>query len=124
MAHTLVEDSLLDALKEHDCIAGQICPIATEEVRVFLNECPDVGTKLEGLDPEVLAWAIEEAIGELGILELVQPAIVRTIEGAASEPPELDPGDQMDGDTESALASAGIGTDEDYGRFSPDEGDW
>lgn len=33
---------------------------------------------------------------------------------------QADPGD-MDGDHESALASAGLGTDEDYGYFGGDE---
>jgi len=33
---------------------------------------------------------------------------------------ESDPPDDMDGDHESGLASAGFGTDEDYGRFDDD----
>lgn len=32
--------------------------------------------------------------------------------------------DAMDGDHESALASAGFGTDEDYGGYGDDGGDW
>ena len=32
--------------------------------------------------------------------------------------------DSMDGDHESALASAGWGTDEDYGSYDDDGGDW
>jgi hypothetical protein len=32
--------------------------------------------------------------------------------------------DSMDGDHESALASAGWGTDEDYGYYGEDEGGW
>jgi hypothetical protein len=41
-----------------------------------------------------------------------------------SEEPDMDErdvDDSMDGDHESALASAGFGTDEDYGYFGGDE---
>ncbi len=36
---------------------------------------------------------------------------------------DRNPEDSMDGDHESALSSAGFGTDEDYGSFGPDEQD-
>lgn len=40
---------------------------------------------------------------------------------AAEDAPELD--ESMDGDFDSAMASAGLGTDEDYGQFNdPDAG--
>lgn len=34
------------------------------------------------------------------------------------------PGEDMDGDFDSAMASAGFGTDEDYGYFGPDGEDF
>jgi len=50
---------------------------------------------------------------ELGVsVEMVETAI-----GAAVE---WDYDDSMDGDAESALASAGFGTDEDYGYYGDD----
>jgi len=42
------------------------------------------------------------------------------IEAMENDPDYYD--DSMDGDHESALASAGFGTDEDYGCFGGDEG--
>ena len=38
-----------------------------------------------------------------------------------NEPPEDDFDDSMDGDHDSAMTSAGWGTDEDYGYFGGDE---
>ncbi len=123
MIHNDLVDRLLEALKERERVAGQIYSISTEDLRTMLDEHPGVSAKLEGLDPEVLAWAITDAIGELGILELVRSAIFQTIEIAASGgPQERDPGEPLDGDANSALTSAGFGTDEDYGRFGPDVG--
>lgn len=113
--------SLLDALREHVDAVGQIYSISVEDVAAYLEECPDLAAKLEGLVPEALAWAIDDAIGEIGIVEMVEDAIRDTITAAATLP-EPDRGDPMDGDHESALASAGFGTDEDYGCFDA-EGD-
>ncbi len=124
MTPTNAVNNLLDALKEHERIGGQIYSISTEAVRVFLSERLDMAARMKGLDPEALAMDILDAIGEMGILEKVEESIARTIEEAAAEPPELDRHDPMDGDAESALASAGFGTDEDYGYFGPDEGGW
>jgi len=114
---------LLDALSEHERVAGSglIYFITAEDVKAYLEERPDLAAKLEGLVPEALAWAIDDAIGEIGIIEMVEDAIRDTILAAAT-PPEPDRGDPMDGDHESALASAGFGTDEDYGCFDA-EGD-
>ena len=77
---------LLEAMIEHELIAGQIYSISTEDVEAFLNEHPDLAAKLDGLDPEVLACAIFDAIGEIGIIEMVEKAIRETIESAALQP--------------------------------------
>lgn len=111
---------LLEALVEHERVDKQIYSISAENVEAFLNEHPDLVTKLEGLDPEELAFEIYDAIGEIGIIEMVEKAIRETIEEAATQP-ELDHNDLMDGDHASALASAGLGTDEDYSDCEPNE---
>jgi len=110
----------LEAMVEQERIAGQIYSISTEDVEAFLNERPALAAMLEGLDPKVLASAIFDAIGEIGIIELVEDAIRKTILVSAIQPAEPDRDDPMDGDPASALASAGMGTDEDYGSFSDD----
>jgi hypothetical protein len=76
---------LLEALVDRENIARQIYSISTENVEAYLKEQPDLVAKLEGLDPEVLAFAIFDAIGEIGILEMVEKAIRETIESAAGE---------------------------------------
>ena len=115
---------LLEALVEHERIAGQIYSISTEDVEAFLNERPALAAMLNGLDPEVMACAIFDAIGEIGIIELVEDAIRETILVSAIQPAEPDRNDPMDGDHVSALASAGLGTDEDYGNFGNNHEDW
>ena len=79
----LAQHRLLEAMVEHERVAGQIYSITTEDVEAFLNEHPDLVTKLEGPDPEVLAFEIYDAIGEIGIAEMVEKAIRETIESAA-----------------------------------------
>ena len=115
---------LLEALVDHERITGQIYSISTEDVEAFLNERPALAAMLDGLDPEVLASAIFDAIGEIGIIELVEDAIRETILVSAIQPAGPDRDDPMDGDAASALASAGMGTDEDYGCFGDDCEDW
>ena len=115
---------LLEALVDHERITGQIYSISTEDVEAFLNERPTLAAMLDGLDPEVLASAIFDAIGEIGIIELVEDAIRETILVSAIQPAGPDRDDPMDGDAASALASAGMGTDEDYGCFGGDCEDW
>ena len=115
---------LLETLVDHERITGQIYSISTEDVEAFLNERPTLAAMLDGLDPEVLASAIFDAIGEIGIIELVEDAIRETILVSAIQPAGPDRDDPMDGDAASALASAGMGTDEDYGRFGGDCEDW
>ena len=115
---------LLEALVDHERITGQIYSISTEDVEAFLNERPPLAAMLDGLDPEVLASAIFDAIGEIGIIELVEDAIRETILVSAIQPAGPDRDDPMDGDAASALASAGMGTDEDYGCFGVDCEDW
>ena len=115
---------LLEALVDHERITGQIYSISTEDVEAFLNERPILAAMLDGLDPEVLASAIFDAIGEIGIIELVEDAIRETILVSAIQPAGPDRDDPMDGDAASALASAGMGTDEDYGCFGGDCEDW
>jgi len=115
-------NGLLAALREHERVTGQICSISDEDVTAYLNEHLDLAAKLDGLDPEELASAIFDAIGDLGALELVENTIGETIEAAATQP-EPDHEDPLDGDAVSALASAGFATDEDYGDFGP-HADW
>lgn len=74
---------LLEAMVEQECITGQIYSISTEDVETFLNQHPELVAKLEELDLEVLAVAIFDAIGEIGIIELIEKAIRETIEAAA-----------------------------------------
>lgn len=75
--------ALIDALRQHERVAGQIYSISAEDIGTFLENRPALATSLDGLDPEVLAWAIEDAIGEIGILEMVEDAIRETILAAA-----------------------------------------
>ena len=123
MTHTNALKKLLDALKENRRAAGQIYCLSPEEVRIFLNQLPDAGTGLKDLDLQGTVWVIQALIDEIGFLKLIQIAITQTDEETAPLPPELDHADPMDGDAGSALASAGFGTDEDYGCFCLDEGD-
>jgi predicted RNase H-like nuclease len=85
MTTTNLLKPLLEAMVNHERVAGQIYSITTEDVEAFLNERPDLAAKLDGLDPEVLACAIFDAIGEIGILEMVEKAIRETIESAVGE---------------------------------------
>jgi hypothetical protein len=80
---------LLEAMVEHERVAGQIYSITTEDVEAYLNERPDLAAKLDGLDPETLAFAIYDAIGEIGIVEMVEKAIRETIEAAAAQPDQV-----------------------------------
>jgi hypothetical protein len=76
---------LLEALREHERVAGQIYSISTADIETFLRDRPALTARLEGLDPEVLAFAIADAIGEIGILEMVEDAIRDTILSASNE---------------------------------------
>ena len=76
----------LEAMVEHERVAGQIYSITTEDVEAYLNEHPGLVAKLEGLVPETLAFEIYDAIGEIGIVEMVEKAIRETIESMASQP--------------------------------------
>ena len=82
--HELAKFRLLEALIEQEIVAGQIYSISTETIEAFLNKQPDLVAKLESLDPEVLASAIYDAIGQIGILEMVEKVIRDTIEAADS----------------------------------------
>ncbi len=75
--------ALIDALRQHERAAGQVYSISAEEIEFFLNDRPALAKALEGLDPEVVAWAIIDAIGEIGILEMVEDAIRATVLTAA-----------------------------------------
>jgi hypothetical protein len=123
MTHSKALNNLLDALKEHRRVANQIYSISPEEVRVILNQLPDAAAGLKDLDPQGTVWVIQALIDEIGFLKLIQIAITQTDAGTAPLPPELDSADPLDGEAGSALASAGFGTDEDYGCFGPDEGE-
>ena len=50
--------------------------------------------------------------------------LIDTPLGLEDDHPVYDEDDSMDGDHESALASAGWGTDEDYGCYDDDAGDY
>ncbi len=77
---------LLEAMVNHERVAGQIYSITTEDVEAFLTERPALAAMLHGLDPEVLAIGIFDAIGEIGIIEMVEDAIRETILEAAILP--------------------------------------
>ena len=47
------------------------------------------------------------------VLDVAPEEVQRVLEGD----PDYDPADDMDGDFDSAMASAGYGTDEDYGYY-------
>jgi hypothetical protein len=54
-------------------------------------------------------------------LRLDEPVAEAVAEREGEDAPDLD--ESMDGDFDSAMASAGLGTDEDYGQFAdPDAG--
>jgi hypothetical protein len=66
------------------------------------------------LDVEELLFdgaTVQEIAGKLNISEAQVEACIKDLEEA-----DCDPG-EMDGDFESAMASAGYGTDEDYGYY-------
>lgn len=116
----MTPDSFLDALRAQGRVEGQIYAISIEDVEAYLKENPELIAMLDGVDAEALALEIYDAIGAIGILGMVmQVVLVAILEAAACPEPERD--DPMDGDAASALASAGFGTDEDYGRFGGDE---
>jgi len=113
-------NSLLGALRKHGRVAGQVYAISIEDVEAYLKENPELIAMLDGVDAEALALEIYDAIGAIGILGMVmQVILVAILEAAAPLEPERD--DPMDGDHATALASAGFGTDEDYGCFGGDE---
>ena len=87
---------LLEALVDHERVTSQIYSISTEDVEAFLNERPALAAMLDSLDPEVLANAIFDAIGEIGIIELVEDAIRETILVSAIQPAGPDRDDPMD----------------------------
>jgi hypothetical protein len=45
------------------------------------------------------------------------------VDESLAEDPRMYPGEEMDGDFDSGMASAGLGTDEDYGYYGGDEGE-
>ena len=118
--HNMTLNSLLGALRKHGRVAGQVYAISIEDVEAYLKENPELIAMLDGVDAEALALEIYDAIGAIGILGMVmQVILVAILEAAAPLEPERD--DPMDGDHATALASAGFGTDEDYGCFGGDE---
>lgn len=70
--------------------------------------------KYVDLDSESFEEAVEE------YLEEKDPCLSYEEEAAGAEYPE-DFEDEMDGDAQSALASCGFGTDEDYGDYGNDD---
>jgi len=109
---------LLDALRKHARPDGSLYVICLDDVAGYLHERPDLAALLDGFDPDELAMEIMDAIGSLGILELVEEHALRgTIQEKACWGTSSDYDDLMDGDPASALASAGWGMDEDYGCF-------
>jgi hypothetical protein len=108
---TQASGRLLTALGRH-ARQGCLYAITLEDVSVFLQENPALAELLDGLDPEALAVEIYDAIGEIGILELVEQAIREAVSGSLPQPDC-----PLDGDPASALASIGWGTDEDYFFF-------
>jgi len=109
--------NMLAALYEHERMANQIYVISADDIAAFLEGQPDLVARLAGQDPATTASLIMDAIGSLGILEMVQNAIADAVTAGITWPDDPNPEDPMDGDPESALASAGWGTDEDYGCF-------
>jgi len=53
-----------------------------------------------------------------------EDAIEQMREQEDAYPDDYLPGEDMDGDHQSALASAGFGTDEDYGYYGPCDDAW
>ena len=109
---------LLDAIRQHARPDGSVYVISIDDMAGYLHERPDLVVLLENLDPDEVAMEIFDAIGSLGLLELVEEHAIReTIQNMNGRSTECDRDDPMDGDQASALASAGWGTDEDYGCF-------
>ena len=68
------------------------------------------------IEEALFEGATREQIAEKFNLSLAQvDAYIEDLESADRDPYEYD--DSMDGDFDSAMASAGFGTDEDYGYF-------
>lgn len=74
--------------------------------RIPVNSCGHIDWPCCGCDNEVLTG---------------EDALERMRE--EDEGYDLLPGEDMDGDFDSAMASAGLGTDEDYGYYGPDTHD-
>jgi len=116
----MTTNDLLNALREQGRVAGQLYAIPVEDVEALFKANPELIAMLEGVDAEALAAEIYDAIGAIGIQEMVMQVVWITILAAAAWP-ELEQDDPLDGDPVSALASAGLGTDEDYGCFGGNE---
>lgn len=89
-------------------IVGRAYPLNSKDLEgtwVF-EPMPELDYELEGKQPGNLLQAMVSYYRDL-----------------TENPPEPDMDDPMDGDHESALASAGLGTDEDYGDFGGGD-DW
>lgn len=109
---------LLDAIRQQARLDGNVYVISIDDIAGYLHERPDLVALLENQDPDDVAMEIFDAIGSLGLLELVEEHAIReTIQNMSGWFTECNRGDSMDGDHASALASAGWGTDEDYGCF-------
>ena len=112
---------LLDAIRRYAHPDGNVYVISIDDIAGYLHERPDLVALLENLDTDEVAMEIFDAIGSLGLLELVEEHAIReTIQDMNGWSAECDRDDPMDGDHASALASAGWGTDEDYGCFDCD----
>ena len=116
----MTPDNLLDALRAQGRVAGQLYAIPVEDVEALLKADPKLTALLERVDAEALAAEIYDAIGAIGIREVVLQVVWANLL-AAADWPEVERDDPLDGDHVSALASAGLGTDEDYGCFGGNE---
>ena len=67
---------------------------------------------------EIAAALLNRPVKSIEVLDAVPEAVA---ERDGSEQPDLLPGEDMDGDHATALASAGLGTDEDYGCYTADD---
>lgn len=88
----------------------KICPCCDGSGEIYVGQTPAVYYTFDGgIAPEDIMKTCEECDGE---------EVVPDYDDSDPVPSDDDFDDSMDGDAESALASAGFGTDEDYGGAS------
>jgi len=80
----MTPDNLLEALRAQGRVAGQLYAIPVEDVAALLTADPELAALLEGADAEALAAEIYDAIGAIGIREIVMQVVWANLLAAAA----------------------------------------